>query len=137
MRTVVSVLTIVILFAHAGLGCCAHHVHACGHTHDPVGFPADGTQDAAGFHSHTDASAKQAGTEHDQRDDCRGSKCDFGRLVNERVVRFCPVLDPSLALPTSLGQMPAADGQREQDQSTRGVLLRRIRLHLLNQVLLI
>lgn len=137
MRAAVSVLTIVILFAHAGLGCCAHHVHACGHTHDPLGFPGDGIPDVTDSHGHADGDCSPAGTKHDQRDDCRGTKCDFGRRVNEQVVRFDPVLDQPMGLPTSAWRVPVADEHRAQERCTGGSCLLPTRLHLLNQVMLI
>lgn len=137
MRAGLSVLTIVMLLAHAVLGCCSHHVHACGEAHEPVGFHADGTQDLAICHSHTAPDSGQSGTEHQQRDDCQGSKCDFGRPVNEQVIKFYPVLDQWVVLPTSSLQIPAVGGHREQDLCPSDVLLQPIRLHLLNQVLLI
>lgn len=57
--------------------------------------------------------------------------------MNEQVVRFDPVLDQPVGLPTSAWRIPVADERREEELRTSGSCLQPTRLHLLNQVMLI
>jgi hypothetical protein len=136
LRGFLTNLTAVMLFTHAVLGCCSHHVHACGESHGSVVF-LDGKHhcsDACGDDSA--GSSEQTGHEHQGRDDCQGSKCDFGRPANERVSKSCHVVCQPVLLLLSEAAPAAVDGQREHVFGSLGVLPP-LRLHLVHQVLLI
>jgi hypothetical protein len=136
VRGFLAVVTIVMLFAHSVLGCCSHHTHTCGEAHDPVGFHAHGGQGLAACHSHATADSEQSDNEHQQRDDCRDGKCDLGRPANEQVAKSCSLFSQPMALPLSTADQASAGGRLAGDLGATGVL-RPVRLHLVNQVLLI
>ena len=136
MRVFLATFTAAVLFAHAVLGCCAHHEHACGESHGAVGF-VDGDHpcsDACGDHSA--GGSEQTSHKHQGQDDCQGSTCDFGRPGNEWDAQSRHVFCQSAAvLPSEV--LPVLTGvQLEHDLGAAGVLPP-VRLHLVYQVLLI
>ena len=135
MRRFLTILSAVILFAHAVLGCCSHHVHACGQTHDQMAWMgAKHCADAT--HEHPTGDSDRSSHEHQGNDDCQGSKCDLGRPANEPVIKSYPAFSQPMALPLSEADQAAAGGRLEGDLCGTGIL-RPVRLHLVNQVLLI
>jgi hypothetical protein len=136
LRRFLTHLTAVMLFAHAVLGCCSHHLHACGESHGSVAF-VDGKQhcsDACGEHSA--GSSGQTSHEHQGQDSCQGSTCDFGRPANEREAKSGHVFCQFAAVLPSEVMPDLAGGQLVHDLGTTGVLPP-VRLHLVYQVLLI
>jgi hypothetical protein len=125
-----------MLFAHAVLGCCSHHVHACGESHGSVAF-VDGKQhcpDTCGDHSA--GNSGQTSHKHQGQDDCQGSTCDFGRPANEREAKSCHVFCQPVALLSSKVMPALAGGLLAHDRRTTGILPP-VCLHLVHQVLLI
>ena len=135
MRDFLSNLTAVMLVAHAVLGCCSHHVHACGQTHDQISRTG-GNRCADAAHEHSTDKSERSSDPHQRRDDCQGSKCDFGRLADEQVTKSYPVFSPLMALPVFEANQALVGGRLEEYLCAIGVL-QPIRLHLVNQVLLI
>jgi hypothetical protein len=136
LRGFLANFTAVMLFAHAALGCCTHHVHACGEPHGSVPL-VDGKHhcsDACGEYSA--GGFRQTSHEHQGQDDCQGSTCDFGRPANEREAKSCDVVcQPVAFLPFEV--MPASVASPlEHGLRTIGALPP-LRLHLVHQVLLI
>ena len=141
MRSFLTNLTAVMLFAHSVLGCCSHHVHACGQTHDQIAWMGGnpwmgGNHCADAAHEHSTGESKQSRDEHQGRDDCQGSPCDLGRPADEQVAKSQPVFSPLVALPLSEADQASVGGQLGEYLGTTGVL-RPVRLHLVHQVLLI
>lgn len=126
------ILTAVVLMAHLLLGCCVHHAHACDDMrHSP---PIRGS---AFFETHCSEDCDKD-TDHSnpgsQR--CQGEKCSF--------VRPSPVANDSPTQPLSVFIVPLIEGTispkgigSEQRFSASGRIPMPLRLHLLNQVLLI
>ncbi len=136
MRVFLSNLTAVMLFAHAVLGCCSHHLHACGESHGSVGF-MDSKHDCPDACSdHSGSSPERSGHEHQGQDDCQGATCHFGRPANEREVKSCHVFCQPAAVPPSEFMPASAGPQLNRDCGATGVLPP-VRLHLVYQVLLI
>jgi hypothetical protein len=135
LRSFLTYLTAVMLFAHALLGCCSHHVHACGQTHDQVSWMG-GNRCVDEAHEHSPGSPERSGHKHQGNDDCRGSKCDLGRPADEQVAKSHLVSSQLMALPPSLADQASACGHLGENLSADGILLP-VRLHLVNQVLLI
>ena len=135
MRRFVTILTAVMLFAHALLGCCSHHVHACGQTHDQMAWTGEKhCADAA--HEHPTGNSERSSDEHQRNDDCRGNKCDLGRTADEPVAKSYSPFSPLMALPPSEADQASACGQLGDYLCTDGAL-QPVRLHLVNHVLLI
>ena len=135
MRRFVTILTAVMLFAHAVLGCCSHHVHACGQTHDQLAWMG-GNHCVDAAHEHSTGDSERSSHEHQGNDDCRGSKCDLGRTADEQVAKSYPMFSQLTALPPSEADQASAGGHAGQYLCAGGIL-RPVRLHLVNQVLLI
>lgn len=142
MHAFVSHLTAAFLAAHTVLGCCWHHVHACGHEHDPLGLA--GWQHGGDLrHGHSAGVSAPSGDRHPDRDECRGSKCDFLAAKDESVVtKNLTARPPSAAcqlagLPCLAVDRSPAGGLLHPALVRAGVLLLPVRLHLANQVLLI
>jgi hypothetical protein len=135
LRRLLTILTAVMLFAHGMLGCCSHHVHACGQTHDPIARMG-GNHCADAAHEHSTGNSERSGHGHQGNDDCRGSKCDLGRPAGEQVAQSNPEFSQPMALPLSEADQASAGGRLGCDLCTTGVL-RPVRLHLVNQVMLI
>ena len=133
LRGFLPYLTAAMLAAHALLGCCWHHAHACGQTHDPLALA--GWQHNA--EAHGDGATGCSDRSSHERDDCRAPRCDF--VVSARVNPPALSPAPSLsAVPTVPGADQASLGNSlEQPFGTAGVRLPPVRLHLANQVLLI
>jgi hypothetical protein len=129
-----SILTAVVLLAHAVLGCCAHHEHACGQPHSHMALTSEHPC-ADTTHEHSAVTPEQSHHQHPGSDACRGGSCDLGRPQNEQVGKSA-ISGPTLALPLSAVTHVTVGGRLELDLGTTGVLLP-VRLHLVNQVLLI
>lgn len=135
LRSFLTNLTAVMLFAHAVLGCCSHHVHACGQTHDQIAW-LGGNRCAEAAHEHSTGESEQSRNEHPGRDDCQGSKCDLGRPAVEQVAKAYPAFSQFVALPLSEAERASVGGHLGEYLCTIDVLWP-VRLHLVNQVLLI
>ncbi len=135
MHRFLSNFTAVMLFAHTALGCCAHHLHACGEPHGSVALVEGKHPCADACGEHAAASSGQTGHEHQGQDDCQGSPCDFGRPANEREAQSCHVFCQAAAvLPSEV--LPVLTGVHlEHDLGAAGVPPP-VRLHLVYQVLL-
>jgi hypothetical protein len=134
LRGLFAHLTVAMLAAHTVLGCCWHHAHECGQSHDSLSL--------LGWQHHEESPHQDVGgcsrcSDHSPAPDgCRAVRCDF-------VARKAPpgpfsgafappaVLTLPEAGPASL-RMCAA-----QQVGANGADLSPIRLHLLLQVLLI
>ena len=138
LHALLSKLTAVMLFAHTVLGCCSHHVHACGESHGSVAFGVGTSHCSDACGEHSAGNSRQTGHEHQGsgHDDCRGTTCDFGRPTNGREANACYVLARSMDLRSSDPLSALAGGQVEHELGVTRVLLP-IRLHLVHQVLLI
>ena len=136
MRGFLTNLTVVMLFAHGVLGCCSHHVHACGESHGSLGL-VDGKHpcsDACGDHSA--GGSGQTSHKHPGQDDCQGSRCVFWRPTNDWEAESCHVFCQPAVLLLSEAMPVLAGGRLEHDFGRNGVLPP-VRLHLVHQVLLI
>jgi hypothetical protein len=124
-----------MLFAHAVLGCCSHHLHACGESHGSVGLidSQHDCPDTCGDHSN---SPERSGHEHQGPDDCQGASCDFGRPAKERDVKSCHLIFQPAAVPPS-EVMPALTARPLNRENVATGLLPTVRRHLVYQVLLI
>lgn len=133
MHGFLSNLTAVMLLAHAMLGCCAHHVHACGHAHRQVGSNDGSTA----CHDHATGYSEGSEGKHQDRDDCRGNRCDMVRPANQAAGKSDPASYQVLGL--SLPAVAQASGGRYRVQQlcTFGTVSLPVRIHLANQVLLI
>lgn len=136
MRGFLSSLTAVVVFVHAVLGCCSHHSHACGEMHDSLA-PIVGDHCADVRHSSTDGSEARSADDHQGRDDCKGSRCEMVRRGYDRPIELSPFVyqfsGPALHLADQVSNNPFF----AQNLCTNGILLMPVRLHLMNQVLLI
>jgi len=128
-----SNLTAVMLLTHAVLGCCAHHVHACGDAHGQVGRNHGST---AG-HEHSTGHSDRSESSHREHDDCRGNRCEMVRLANPLTGKSHSASHPLLALPCPGTAQASNDGYRCQQPCTFGTRSLPVRIHLANQVLLI
>ena len=134
LRGFLSILTAVLLLAHAVLGCCAHHEHACGQPHSHMALTSEHLC-ADTIHEHPAVTTEQSHQQHPESDACRGGTCDLGRPQDEQVGKSA-ISGRTLAVTLS-GATHVTMGVRLQlALGTIGVLLP-IRLHLVNQVLLI
>ena len=136
MRAFLATLTAVMLFAHAVLGCCAHHVHGCEKPHGSVAIGGGQHQCSDSFDGHSTGCSGRTAHEHQGQDNCQGSTCDFGRPANNRYANSCDVSCQLVALPPSDVVPALVGGQLKHDLGTTGVLPP-VRLHLVHQVLLI
>jgi hypothetical protein len=134
-------LTAASVVAHAVLGCCWHHVHACGHAHGAWAFV--GSQHGDRHDEHAAGASDSSGTRHSGREECRGSKCHFlpakDKLVvaNEVGLRVPDLTTQPVALPGLALESAAASGVLRPDLVRGGVPWPAVRLHLAHQVLLI
>jgi hypothetical protein len=134
LRGFLGHLTAAMLAAHTMLGCCWHHAHACGQTHDPlapVGWQHHEEPHHVGAGGCFDPSAQARG-----REDCRAVRCDFG------VAKASPHAMSVAPAQPGVVTMPGADAallrrSSEQHAGTSKAELLPVRLHLLHQVLLI
>lgn len=135
MHGLSSSLTAGILLAHALLGCCWHHAHACGHAHSAVAWIVAGCE-AEGPHEHSGDAPDRPG-QGPGRDACRGAKCDFVRPATENLLPLAaaPCRPASAAIVAS--ERSALIGDAAQHPCAAGDLLLPVRLHLVHQVLLI
>jgi hypothetical protein len=123
------ILTAAMLAVHVMVGCCAHHAHACdGQAHSSC---------SEGVATH-DGQCPQGGADHGHHGPghCQGSQCSFVSSTGPNTHSFAR---PSLAFVTPLRDeqyfsIGANFGQRF---FATGRLLPSVRLHLVNQVLLI
>ncbi len=136
MHDLLSSLTAAILLAHALLGCCWHHAHACGHAHSPVAWVVAGCE-AEGPHEHSGHAPDRPGHKGPGQDGCRGAKCDFVRPATENLLPWAaaPCRPTSAAIVAS--DRSEAAGDAPQHLCAAGDLLWPVRLHLAHQVLLI
>ena len=126
----IRILTAATLAVHVMVGCCAHHAHACNrpaHSSGPEGVA-----------SHDDGQCPDHGADpaHHGPRHCQEHKCSF---VSSTGLDGHWLARPSLALGTPLlNDRDTSIGVRsEQRFFAAGRLLPSVRLHLLNQVLLI
>jgi hypothetical protein len=138
LRSLLASVTAVMLFTHAVLGCCAHHIHACGDAHGSVALGGSQNHCSLSCGDHSAESSGQADHEHQQpgQDDCQGSRCDFGRPTNDREADSGHVWCQSVAVLLSDAMLGLAGSQVDHHLRTTGILLP-VRLHLVHQVLLI
>jgi len=136
LRGFLSISTIVMLVAHAMLGCCVHHVHATREACDPAGL-VDGFRGLDAHHCPSVVSPGQCCDERQQREDCQESKCDFGRPSKTRAAKSRAVLFQFVALPLPSGSLDVVGSHLERHLCTSGDQRLPARLHLLHQVLLI
>lgn len=134
LRAAVSALTVVLLLAHAGLGCCAHHEHACGQTHGHLALIGEHVC-ADSIHEHPAVTHGQSGHPHEGPDDCQGSKCVLGRPQDEQVGKSA-IFVADLTGPSSEAAQGTLEGRLERAPGANDVWLP-VRLHLVHQVLLI
>ena len=136
MRAFLATFTASVLFAHAVLGCCAHHAHACGESHGAIEL-VDGNQpgpDACGDHSA--GGSEPTSHKHQGQDECQGSTCDFGRPANEREVESCHLSCQAAAvLPSEIP--PVLTGVHLEHGVCATGVLPPVRLYLVHQILLI
>ena len=135
MHGFISHLTAVLLLAHTVVGCCWHHVHACGHEHGPlalVGFQHGSDQ----HYGCTGGASEQSRDTHSGGDDCRGSKCNFV-VAKDSAVRVSGPACELAVLPGLADDCDSACGLLHPALFRTGGLLLPVRLHLANQVLLI
>ncbi|OHB79692.1 MAG: hypothetical protein A2W31_13365 [Planctomycetes bacterium RBG_16_64_10] len=125
-----------MLFAHAVLGCCSHHIHSCGESHGSIALGAGKSHCSDVCGDHSAGNFGPTGHEQQGRDDCQGSRCDFGRPANEREAKAGHVLCQSMAVLLS-DPMPALVGGQPEHERRRTGVLPPVRLHLVHQVLLI
>ena len=135
LRCFLTNLTAVMLFAHAVLGCCSHHVHACGQAHGRTAWMG-GNHCADAAHEHSTGNSERSSDEHQGNDDCQGSKCDLGRTADEQVAKSYSVFSQHMAWPLSEADQASAGGHLGEYLCTDGVL-QPLRRHLVNQVFLI
>jgi hypothetical protein len=136
LRGFLTYFTAVMLCAHAVLGCCSHHVHACGESHGPVAFVDGAHHCSDNCGGRSAGRSEQTGHEHEGQDDCQGSTCDFGRPANEQEAKSPDVFCQPVAVLLSEAAPALVGGQLEHQLGTPGVLPP-IRLHLVHQVMLI
>jgi hypothetical protein len=136
LRSLLASLTAVMLFAHAVLGCCAHHVHGCGKPHGSVAVGGGNHPCSDSLGGHSTGCSERTGHEHQGQDECQGSTCDFGRPANERYANSCDVSCQFVSLPPSDVVPALLRGLLEHDLGATCVLPP-VRLHLVHQVLLV
>ena len=136
MRTFVTGLTAVMLLAHAALGCCAHHEHACGAVHGSVAVGGAQHHGSSSCCTHSAGNGGQTGHEHHGQDQCEGFPCDFVRPPTDRYSESRDLSCPPVALSSSCVVPALIGGQREQNLGWTGILPP-LRRHLVHQVLLI
>lgn len=136
MRAFLATLTAVLLFAHAVLGCCAHHLHACGESHGSIAVGSGNHRHSNSCGDHSAGTPDRTGHEHQGQDDCQGSTCDFGRPANDRYAKSGDAFCQLVALPP-FAVVPALVGCQLEHDLTATCVLPPVRLHLVHQVLLI
>ena len=140
MRPLISLITAAAVLLHLGLGCCAHHTHASAGNECVI--PAS-LADAAADHGHThghdhsvpDSNAPECPS--DSHDGCHESHCSF--LVTGKTTIALDTLVTALTPSTLDTVFPQAGTSSSTDwvSDTGDHLRLPVRLHLLNQVLLI
>lgn len=135
LRGLCSHLTVAVLLAHAMLGCCWHHAHACGETHDHLAM--SGWQHPSKGNDHHPAGGPDRAHHGHGRDDCHGAKCSFVISAKDGADSslFASCLFCVLTLPPA--DRVSVGGVLEPQFPAAGSLLLPVRLHLLHQVLLI
>jgi hypothetical protein len=127
MRSLMSSAMTFVLSAHALLGCCWHHVHACG---------AEGAQSPAVCTVHQ-GHADEGPTDHDgHRHECSGPSCVFVRAEGPQI----NVILASFAanwIDTVADEQPGFHSAPWTALANPDEPARPVRLHLLQQVLLI
>lgn len=129
IANVSRVLIAASLVIHLGLGCCAHHAHACEGTVLRSVVQSDGT-------TNQPSPSRDAHHSHHGTDDCQGTQCSYvspDRTLSDSLgpslgVVFVSVLDDPI---------PTVGIGLKRPLLTSGRLLLPVRLHLANQVLLI
>jgi hypothetical protein len=127
MHGFLSNLLAVVVAAHAMWGCCRQHEHGRGHTHGPVTLLgkspcSDAAHGCSASHAHRCC------------DNGAGTKCNAPpRTVRKRVESF-PSYSQHVA---SLVPVVKRRFVPDEHLCTSGILVMSVRLHLLNQVLLI
>jgi len=119
------------------VGCCSHHSHGC---EGDLSGPIDDLATHGGHCSHAtrDGEHSNSGCDHSHHgtSDCQGATCSF--LSSSRTVAdsFAPTVEAPLA--ALLNDQPSlARFSPEQCPLSSGRLLLPVRLHLVDQVLLI
>ena len=136
MSGLVRILTAVVLTAHLTVGCCWHHAHACdnsGHS-----SPVQGAAIADG--QCPESSHSGAGTDHANHgpQDCQGGKCSVTAQRPNSGNWLARPSDPLISpLPISVLSTVGDDYRCDSFFSVAGWLPLPVRLHLVNQVLLI
>jgi hypothetical protein len=125
-----------VVLAHAVLGCCWHHVHACGEAHDHLALA--GWEHHWAGDDHPSAGCADCSHRGHGRDDCRGVKCSFVVGAKEKPGARLAVSSFSSAPTAPAADGLAGDARREEHLFFgAGSGLLPVRLHLLHQVLLI
>jgi len=134
-----SSLTAVSVLAHALLGCCWHHAHAC---EDAVSHGE--AADLLGGHCHAPAVSASCGCGHhscqgdsEGPDPCHGGRCTFLRSERARAPAEAPMPCPfpgTCAMIDATASSRLAGGEHKPSCSADGLPLR---LHLFYQILLI
>jgi hypothetical protein len=129
MARLVRVVTAAMLAVHVTVGCCAHHAHACRGEAHSSSFEGGATHDEQCCQSEADHA-------HHGLGQCQGSQCSFVSSTAPNSNSFAP---SSLTLVTPLldNQYSSVNTDSEQPFFAVGRLLPSVRLHLMNQILLI
>jgi len=124
-----------VLLAHAVLGCCWHHAHACGEAHDHLALA--GWEHHWDVGKHPSAGGPDCSHHGHGRDDCRGVKCCFVVPAKEKAGIAPPVSRASAALTFAAADRVSVGSRFEEHLFAAGSQHLPVRLHLLHQVLLI
>lgn len=129
MHRLISSLMAAVLLAHALLGCCWHHAHACVMESEEPSVCAAHRDDS---HGAPDGSDEHDGHQHE----CGGGTCVFVRIENSPIGQLLTSWAIDLAFSTSPSQFTGESvhwAVSADPQEFAGP----VRLHLLHQLLLI
>lgn len=136
MRAFVANLTTAMLFAHAVLGCCTHHVHACGQPHGVLAVADAAHHGSEACDSHPSHGNGGSGLPSHEQDDCEGLPCDFGPPADALDAKSFAA-DPQLVASLSANRTPAVVGTPQAHARDVTGVLPAVPLYLAQHVLLI
>lgn len=132
MAVLWRILTIAAFAAHILMGCCAHHGHACEATAQAVSE----CEDSASHEACPEGHGSDSGHHHHGPRDCQGGQCSFV-LPSHGAGLSLSQLSPAFVVPLVVADVSVVDAAAEQRLFIANRLLLPVRLHLVNQVLLI
>lgn len=127
-----------LLAVHSVLGCCGHHAHACPPECIQVELQCScEAQTTVAVHSGQQAPSAQPAHRHQGAEHCRASACVFLTKTSEESANWLGSARDGLLMQGPAILLPSSPTHAASSLVQRSIDCPPLRLHLLNQVLLI